>query len=385
MVMKTPRPFCIQVDQQTLDDLRDRLERTRWPDPAPGGGWDQGTEMGYLRRLVEYWRDQFDWRAQECRLNALPQFHAKVDGLDLHFIHLRGSGPNPLPLLLTHGWPSSFVEFEKIIPLLIDPASHGGNADDSFDVVVPSLPGYGFSERPTNRGMTKVRIAELFAKLMTETLGYSCFCAHGGDIGAGVTSQLGLNHAPLLHGIHVMSVLPPWLGEGSAPLTPEEIRFQALAAKWDREEDAYGHLQRTFPQTLAYGLHDSPAGLASWIVEKFRSWSDCGGDVATRFSEDELLTNITLYWVTETFASSLRLYYDGAHYSLPADAGTAINVPTGIALTTEPVDLAPRAWAERSYHNIQHWTEFPRGGHFLATEEPALLAEDLRTFFRRFR
>jgi pimeloyl-ACP methyl ester carboxylesterase len=378
-------PFHLEVPQTVLDDLRERLARARWPDAATEPRWEQGTDLDYLRELVDYWRTDFDWRAQERRLNTLPHFKTVIDGLDVHFIHIRGRGSNPLPLVLTHGWPSSFAEFQKIIPLLTDPAATGGDPKDAFDVVVPSLPGYGFSARPRSPGMTTARIAALWARLMTEHLGYSRFCAHGGDIGAGVTNQLGLNHRDVLHGIHVMAVTPPWLGAGSVPLSAEEQEYQALLDAWKWDEGAYSHLQRTRPQTLAYGMHDSPIGLAAWIVEKLRAWSDCYGDIEKRFSKDELLTNILLYWVTETFGSSVRLYYDGTRYAKAAGPETKISTPTAIALTTEAVDRAPRRWAERTYTNIQRWTEFPRGGHFMAAEEPQLLAADLRSYFRQFR
>ncbi len=383
--MTSPRPFRIAVPEAALQDLRDRLARTRWPDPAPAGGWEQGAELGYLRRLAEYWRTQFDWRACEERLNRLPQFIANVDGLDVHFVHVRGQGPKPLPLLLTHGWPSSFLEFEKIIPLLTNPAAHGGDAADAFDVIAPSLPGYGFSERPKTTGMTKRRIAGLWAKLMTGHLGYARFGAHGGDIGAGVTSHLGLWHPDRLLGIHVMAVIVPWLGPGSRPLSAAEQQFQARLADWEQDEGGYDHQQRTRPQTLAYGLNDSPAALAAWIIEKWRSWSDCGGEVERAFSRDELLANLCVYWLGETGGSSTRLYFDREHPPWFPDAQTRIEVPTAVALTVEPVEKAPREWAERTYRDIRQWTEFPRGGHFMASEQPQLLAEDLRTFFRSFR
>jgi len=378
-------PFRIEVPQATLDDLRDRLARTRWPDAAPTGAWSQGTDPDYLRTLTSYWETEFDWRSTERRLNAFPQFRVEVEGLPIHFLHVRGRGPKPLPLVLTHGWPSSFAEFQKIIPLLTDPAANGADANDAFDIIVPSLPGYGFSSPSTAAPMTTTRIAELWVKLMTEILGYAKFCAHGGDIGAGVTNRLGLNHAEVLHGIHVMAVVPPWLGSGSAPLTSEEQHYQTVLDAWEVDEGAYQHLQRTRPQTLAYALHDSPVGLAAWIVEKYRSWSDCGGDLETRFTKDDVLTHLTLYWATQTLASSVRLYYDGAHFSPPIGPNSKISTPTAIALTTEECDRAPRTWAERTYTNIQRWTEFPRGGHFMAHEEPVLLADDIRTFFRRFR
>lgn len=287
-----------------------------------------------------------------------------------------------MPLVLTHGWPSSFDEFSKLIPMLTDP---GHDSEISFDVVVPSLPGYGFSTPLPPPGPKSVGIAALWAKLMTERLGYKRFCAHGGDIGAGVTNRLGQNHAEVIHGIHVMALLPPWLGVGSAPLTANEQRYQGILDAWGDEEGAYEHLQRTRPQTLAYAMHDSPAGMAAWIVEKLHNWSDCGGDIESRFSKDDVLSGLTLYWATETFASSVRLYYDSAHNPHPISLEKKVAAPTAIALTTEVVNKAPREWAERTYTNIQHWTEFPRGGHFMAHEEPELLAADLRTFFSRFR
>ena len=378
-------PFHIAIPEPVLADLRDRLARTRWPDASPADGWAQGTNLAYLRGLTEYWRTGFDWRKHEQRLNALPQFQAEVAGHRLHFVHVRGRGPKPLPLILTHGWPSSFAEFEKIIPLLTDPAAHGGDAADAFDVVAPSLPGYGFSARPAEPGMTTTVIAALWSQLMTRHLGYARFCAHGGDIGAGVTNRLGLYHAEVLHGIHVMAALPPWLGPGAAPQSPAEWSYRAVLEAWEQDEEAYGHLQRTRPQTIAYGMHDSPAALAAWIVEKLRSWSDCGGDIGNRFTPDQLLTGLTIYWATETFGSSVRLYYDGARFSPPIGPDDRIRVPAAIALTTEAVNRVPRERAERSYTNIRQWTEFPRGGHFMAHEEPALLADDLRDFFRRFR
>jgi pimeloyl-ACP methyl ester carboxylesterase len=318
-------------------------------------------------------------------MNALPQYTTEIDGVRIHFVHIRGRGPNPLPLVLTHGWPSSFDEFSRIIPLLTDPGTHGGEGADSFDVVVPSLPGYGFSKSPPGRTLTTTEIAALWSKLMTERLGYPRFCAHGGDIGAGVTNRLGINHPEVLHGIHVMSVVPPWLGDGARPLTEDERRYQSTLDDWHRNEGAYEHLQCTRPQTLAYGMHDSPTGMAAWIVEKLHNWSDCSGDIRTRFSMDEILTGVSLYWVTESFASSVRLYYDGAHFSPAIGATTRIQAPAGIALTTEVVNQAPREWVERTYDKVQHWTEFSRGGHFMAHEEPELLAADLRLFFRKFR
>lgn len=378
------KPFQIHVSQSALDDLRTRLEQTRWPDAAEGADWDYGTNSEYLQQIIAYWSRDFDWRDQEKRLNEFPQFCANVEGLTIHFIHERGYGPKPMPLILTHGWPSSFFEMTKIIPLLSDPASYGGDAKDAFDVVVPSLPGYGFSERPVQRKMTLKVISDLWTQLMVDGLGYRQFGAHGGDIGAGVATNLGRWHSENMIGIHIMAVGSPFLGQGTAPLTQAEQTYVSKVKLWEKEEGAYEHQQSTRPQTLAYGLNDSPAGLAAWIIEKFRAWSDCGGCVERRFSKDELLTNLTIYWVTETINSSIRLYYDHRHDEKYTQLLRRIEVPTGVTLTAEPVNRAPREWAERTY-NVQRWTELPKGGHFAAFEEPELLAEEIRAFFRPLR
>jgi pimeloyl-ACP methyl ester carboxylesterase len=376
------RPFTVEVAEEALRDLRERLERTRWPDAVDDAGWDYGANLAYLRELVSYWRSQFDWRAQERILNQFTQYIATVDGFDIHFIHERAKGPRPLPLVLTHGWPGSFFEMHKLIPLLTDPARFGADPADAFDVIVPSLPGFGFSERPRYAGMARDRIVDLWAALMTETLGYARFAAHGGDIGASITTGLGRRYPDRVLGIHLTAVADPYLGRDAPELSAAEHAFVALQRRWEDDEGAYGHQQRTRPQTLAYGLNDSPAGLASWIVEKFRAWSDCDGDVERRFTKDELLTTIMIYWVTQTISSSIRLYYETRrHPQPPFSAGERITVPCGVALTTEAADRAPREWAERTY-NVRRWTELSRGGHFLALEEPELLAEELRVFFR---
>lgn len=380
----TLHPFTIHVAQRTLDDVHERLVRTRWPDEVQGATWEYGTNREYLKTLVAYWLHQFDWRTQEGRLNRLTQFRVDIDGFGIHFIHERGQGPRPLPILLTHGWPGSFVEMVKIIPLLTDPASHGGDPADAFDVIVPSLPGFGFSDHPTVRGVTSTTIAAWWAHLMTDILGYTRFGAAGGDIGAGVTQRLALAHPEQVVGIHLT-----YLGSTFAPPEPSalsdaEQRYVLALQQWSRHEGAYASLQSTKPQTLAYGLNDSPVGLAAWILEKFRTWSDCDGEVERRFSKDELLTNIMLYWVTETIASSIRIYYENAHAPLPLQPGQHIEVPAGMALFPKEISVPPREWAERSLR-VQHWTEMPRGGHFAALEEPALLVEDLRAFFRPLR
>lgn len=377
-------PFQIHIAQSVLYDLRTRLEQTRWPDAAEEAGWNYGTDREYLQQILSYWSREFDWRKQEKYLNGFSQFRADVGGLAIHFIRERGRGPRPMPLILTHGWPSSFFEMTKIIPLLTDPVSFGGDAADAFDVVVPSLPGCGFSQRPIRRKMTLKAISDIWAELMINALGYQRFGAHGGDIGAGVAASLGRSHSEYLTGIHILAVGSPFLGRGAAPLTPAELAYQSKVRSWEQEEGAYEHQQSTRPQTLAYGLNDSPAGLAAWILEKFRSWSDCGGDIERRFSKDELLTNLTIYWVTETINSSIRLYYDHRYYEKSASLFQRVGVPTGVTLTVESVNQAPREWAERTY-NVQRWTALPRGGHFAAFEEPELLAEEIRAFFRPLR
>jgi pimeloyl-ACP methyl ester carboxylesterase len=380
------QPFTIQVPQATLDDVHERLARTRWTDEIPGAGWDYGTNLGYLKELVDYWQRTFDWRKQEAKLNQFAQFRADIDGLGIHFIHERGKGPNPLPILLTHGWPDSFYRMHKIIPLLADPTRYGGDPADSFDVIVPSIPGFGFSDRPTALGMTSARTAEWFARLMTDVLGYQRFAAAGGDIGSRVTRLLALAHPDRLVGIHLTDVgYPgdPAFTSDLSDLSEADQRFFGALQQWWMQEGAYNMLQSTRPQTLAYGLNDSPVGLASWIVEKFRAWSDCDGDVERRFTKDELLTNIMIYWATETINSSIRTYYNDSRATPALTSGQRIEVPTGVALFPKEL-LPPRALAER-FLRVELWTEMPQGGHFAALEEPELLAEDLRVFFRPLR
>ncbi len=367
-------PLIVNTPDATLTDLRERLQRTRWPDDPDGEPWLHGTDGAYLRELVQYWIHHFDWRAQERELHRFAHFRAEVDSFGIHFIHERGRGPNPLPLVITHGWPSSFVEMRKIIPLL---TARG------FDVVVPSLPGCGYSERPSKL-MTRTGTAALWAKLMTDVLGYRRFVARGADIGSTITSFLGLDHAEHVAAIHLSDVPRPFLGPGTAPLTAAEQRFLAEESEWMRTEGAYDYIQATKPQTLGYGLNDSPAGLAAWLVEKFRSWSDCGGDVERRFTKDELLTNVTLYWVTETINSANRLYFDREHSLRELGPDDRIRVPCAFAMFPADIDHPPREYAERSC-NVVRWTEMPRGGHFAAFEEPELLADDLEEFFRDVR
>ncbi len=373
-------PFQIAIRSEALDDLRRRLTRTRWPNAVAGTGWACGVDLSYLRELCAYWQTHFDWRAQEHALNKFPQYRVNVQGYDIHFVHVRGKGPNPLPLVITHGWPSSFAEFAKLIPLLADPAAHGGAAEDSFDVIAPSLPGYGFSGRPASTDTTSERTADLWLALM-RTIGYERFVAHGGDIGARVTHHLGRIGNGRVLAIHLM--WPPYeIDTAQRPLSEAEREYVHVLEEWEREEGAYEHEHRTRPQTLACALNDSPSGLAAWIVEKWRAWSDCGGDIESRFSKDELLTQVSIYWLTETIGSSIQMYYDSAH--APKLPSPRIGIPSRLFLTREKVNLCPREWAARSYADLSYGLA-PRGGHFLAAEEPELLAADLREWFRRFR
>ena len=380
------QPYKIEIPDSVLDDLKSRLERTRWPDELPGTGWDYGSNLDYVKELVEYWRTKFDWHAQEKLINSFSHFKSKVDGLNIHFIHEKGKGPNPMPLVITHGWPGTFFEMYKVIPMLSDPASHGGDPADAFDVVAPSMPGYGFSDATDKRGLSVLSIGDLWAKLMSENLGYQKFAAQGGDWGARVTAKLGLSHGDKVIGIHTTSTSSPtpYQGPGTRELSEAENAMLAQRIQWLADEGGYSHIQATKPQTLSYGLNDSPAGLAAWIVEKYRTWSDCGGDVESRFTKDELLTTITIYWVTQSINSSTRLYYESFFQAWDLAKGEKIQVPVAIASFPRENSVPLREWAERSF-NIQQWTDMPSGGHFAALEEPDRLVEDIRKFFRGLR
>jgi microsomal epoxide hydrolase len=376
--------FHIHVSDEILNDLNYRLEHVRWPDHLEDSDWQRGTDIGYLKSLVSYWRDHYDWRTQEFEINRLSQFRSKVNGIDVHFVHEYGKGPNPLPIILTHGWPDSYIRYQKIIPLLTDPARYGGDPEDSFDVIVPSIPGVGFSSQLMHGGLNNDCVSELWSKLMTEELGYHKFVAAGGDIGSGVTRYLAWSHPELLYGIHLtdIGIIKDLVNsQDQAALSKEELQYKNNVQKWITHEGAYMSLQSTKPQTLAYGLSDSPVGLASWIIEKFRAWSDCGGDLQRAFNNDELLTNIMIYWVTNTISSSIGMYFENTH-SLPPMG--RIEVPTGIALFPADILLPPKEWAMQ-HLNITRWTLMSRGGHFAALEEPELLAEDIRAFCRPFR
>jgi len=380
-----PEAFALSVPETAIADLRERLGRTRFPDQAPGEPWAYGTNVEYLRGLVEYWRTTFDWRAQEARLNAFPQFKVPLHDIDVHFLHVSGKGPNPSPLLLMHGWPGSVFEFLDLIPRLTDPARFGGNPADAFTVVAPSLPGYGLSFRPGQKRFGIEEIADCLADLMTETLGYRRFAAQGGDWGGITASRMGYAHADKLIGIHVnLLAVRREPGMLTDP-TPEERKYLDELAHWLREETGYQWIQGTRPQTLSFGLTDSPAGLAAWIVEKFRAWSDCGGDVESAFTRDQLLANICLYWFTGAIGSSFFPYYFRMHRPWPIPDGGTIAVPTGYAEFPHEILRAPRSLAARTYTDVRRWTVMQRGGHFAAMEQPEALATEVQAFFRPLR
>jgi len=374
--------FHIHVEDALLEDLRDRLERTRFPDHIDGTGWEYGVPIDYLRELVEYWRDSYDWRTQEARLNSFSHFRTRIDDQSIHFLHARSAHADALPLLITHGWPGSIVEFLDVIPRLTDPEAFGGQASDAFHVVAPSLPGYGWSEPPRTPGWDEHRIARAFIVLMSR-LGYSRYGAQGGDWGAQVTTRIGAldpEHCAAIHLNMALGVRP----EGDASLTDEEQADLTAMRLFVKEESGYANEQGTKPQTLGVALNDSPAGLLAWIVEKMRAWSDCGGHPENCFTRDQMLTNVMLYWATQTSASSARLYWESRHSGLSAQSLPFVDVPTGVARYPKEPLRWPRSWVERQY-NVVHWAPMERGGHFAAMEQPDLFVEDLRTFFRGVR
>lgn len=379
-----PEPFSPRASPEALEDLRARLRATRWPDEPQDAGWSLGTDLSYLRDLAGYWADEFDWPAQEAELARYPRFRARLGDLSIHFVHARAAAPaGPvLPLVLCHGWPDSFWRYVKVIPLLTDPGAHGADPADAFDVVVPDMPGYGYSSRPAGPPLDSIAVAGLWAGLM-DVLGYPRFGAAGGDIGSHVSRYLGLDHPGRVVAVHRTDAgLPIYAGD-PADLTPEERAWIAGSATWAATEGAYSAMHRTKPQTAAIGLTDSPAGLAAWIVEKLRAWSDCDGEVERSFTRDEILTNVTIYWLTETIGSSMRMYRANAAIP-PAQLARRVEVPSGFSLFPREISRPPRAWLERTA-NVVHVTEHPRGGHFAPFEEPELYAQDLREFFRPYR
>ena len=380
------QPFRIDIPDAALDDLRDRLARTRWPDELPGAGWAYGVPLGYLRELAEYWRAGYDWRAQEARLNQFPQFITTIDGARVHFLHVRSPEPQALPVVITHGWPGSVAEFLDVIGPLTDPGAHGGDPADAFHLVIPSIPGYGFSGPTDGTGWTTARVAKAWTELMRR-LGYQRYGAQGGDWGAFVSPEVGRADPDHVVGVHVNAAtfgFIPFGDVGSEELATftdaEKARLQRL--KWFLSDgNAYFQIQATRPQTLAYGLTDSPVGQLAWNVEKFKEWTHPAEDPPERaVDRDQLLTNVMLYWLTGTANSSARLYYENLHAGSWGQQPST--TPTGVAVFAE--DYAIRRYSQRA-NNIVHWSEFDRGGHFAAMEAPDLLVGDIREFFRRLR
>ncbi|MET1007491.1 MAG: epoxide hydrolase [Propionibacteriaceae bacterium] len=379
-----PEPFSLHTAPAALADLRRRLRATRWPDSPADAGWSLGTDLDYLRELVTYWADEFDWPAQEAALGRLPHYRVVVHDLGIHFVHAPAVAPvgPAVPLILSHGWPDSFWRYSKVIPLLTDPGSYGGDPADAFDVVVPDLPGFGYSDRPVGPALDNIAVADVWAELM-EILGYPRFGAAGGDLGSAVSRYLALGHPDRVVAVHRTDAGLPVFSGDPAELTTEERDWLQGAAAWGAVEGGYAALHRTKPQTAAFGLNDSPVGLAAWILEKLRGWSDCGGDVERSFSKDEILTNITLYWFTQTIGSSMRMY--AANAAIPAwQHARRVEVPSGFSIFSGDVVRPPRAWLERTA-NVVRVTAPERGGHFAPFEEPELYAEELRAFFRPFR
>ena len=388
--MAATNPFRIAVPDDDLADLRRRLARTRWPEPECVDDWSQGIPLDYTRELAAYWADGYDWRAREALLNRFDQFTTDIDGLDIHFIHQSSPHDDAFPLIITHGWPGSIVEFHKVIEPLTDPTAHGGRAEDAFHVVCPSLPGYGFSGKPTRTGWGVGKVAEAWETLMTR-LGYDRYGAQGGDWGAAVTTAIGrtgvtnhrsrtggdINHCAGIH-LNMPVAFPP---AGMNKPTPEEQAALEAMEHYQKWDSGYSKQQSTRPQTLGYGLVDSPAGQLAWIVEKFWSWMDCDGHPENVLTKDELIDNVMMYWATGSAASSARMYWES--FTFFGEFGR-VELPTGIAAFPKEIFRSPRHWCEAIY-NVTHWTTMPRGGHFAAFEQPELFVDDVRKFFATVR
>lgn len=380
------RPFEINVGEPILEDLRRRLGASRWPVEDLREPWHYGPPVPYMKQVVDFWLHEYDWRAQESQLNAFPHFQTEIDGQRIHFIHQPGVGPDPLPIVLTHGWPGSFVEMLRILPLLTDPASHGSRPEDAFTVVVPSIPGHGFSDANLAGRMDYSVVADLWAKLM-KRLGYPLFGVQGGDWGSWISAATALQHPDRVLGVHLNYLstrFRPGVSPADAPVTEEEQDYLDRVARWAEAEGAYISIQATKPLTLAYGLSDSPVGLAAWLLEKFRAWSDCKDNPEEAIPLDQLLTNVMIYWVTNTAQSAARFYSGSREQPFHLPPGVKIEPPCGVALFPRELPMPPRSWAERAF-NVQRWTHLPRGGHFAALEQPELLAEEVRAFFRPLR
>lgn len=379
-------PFSIHVSDEVIADLRRRLEQMRWPDETDAEPWRYGPPVAYMQRIAEYWLDGYDWRRQEARLNGFSHYTTDIDGQTVHFLYEAGVGPDPMPLVLTHGWPGSFVEMLGLIPMLTNPAAHGGRAEDAFTVVIPSIPGHGFSSRPTRPGMNYAVVADLWARLM-EKLGHRRFGAQGGDWGSWISAALALQHPDRITGLHLNYLstrFRPGVSPSDPPLTAAEQDYLDRVARWAEAEGAYIAIQATKPLALGYGLSDSPIGLAAWLLEKFRAWSDCEAEPQEAIALDDLITNVMIYWITNTAHSAARFYSGSRERPFHLAPGQKIRPPCGVVTLPRELPMPPRSWAERAF-NIVHWTQLPRGGHFAALEQPALLADDIRAFFRPLR
>jgi pimeloyl-ACP methyl ester carboxylesterase len=380
-----PEPFVLDIPDRDIADLKARLALTRLPDAAPGEPWAFGSSVDYVRELVAYWKDRFDWRAQEAALNAFPQFKVPLSGIDVHYLHVPGVGPNPYPLLLMHGWPGSVYEFLDILPRLTDPARFGGDPRDAFTVIAPSLPGYGLSFKPGQTRFAIPEMADCLHGLMADVLGFKTFAVQGGDWGAGVASLIGQKYPSSVCGIHLNLLFAP-RDQSVVVDSPDYARYAKQLAHWTKEEIGYQQIQGTKPQTLAFALNDSPAGLAAWMVEKFRTWSDCDGVPENAISRDRMLANISLYWFTGAIGASFWPYYGRLHAPRwPISPAEPVTVPTGYAAFPKEIIVPPRELAARTYTDIRRWTVMQKGGHFAAMEQPAALAEEIFQFFRPLR
>jgi len=377
---KAPEPFRIEASDEALDDLRRRLRATRWPDRETVDDWSQGIPLAYVQDVCAYWADKYDWREREARLNRFPQFRTQIDGLGIHFLHLRSPHEEALPIVISHGWPGSIVEFHKVIDPLVNPTAHGGEARDAFHVVCPSLPGYGFSDKPTRRGWTVERIGRAWSQLM-QGLGYARYAAQGGDWGAMVTTAIGLQDTEHCVGIHLNMPLATPDPETMNSLTETEKATLASMEHYNRFDSGYSKQQSTRPQTLGYGLADSPAGQLAWILEKFWSWTDCDGHPENVLTRDELLDNVMLYWLPGTAASSARLYWE----SFTTPMLDPVEVPTGCSIFPKEIFRTSRRWAEKRFRKLVHFRELTRGGHFAAFEQPGTFVQEVRETFRGLR
>ncbi|MCR8844980.1 epoxide hydrolase [Paenibacillus sp. SC116] len=380
------RPFTVNIDRKEIDNLRTRLDLTRWPDEILNSKWEYGIPLDWMKEMASYWRNEFDWRKVEASINSYPNFKMKIDGLDIHYVHVRGSGLNPMPILIPHGWPSTFYEMLDLIPYLTHPERYGGNPEDSFDVVIPSVPGHGFSDIPALSGFEDRRTADILVKLM-RALGYNKFASHGYDLGASILGLLCLDHPEHVIGYHTTSPgnPSPFIAKDTA-LSEAERAYLDCCKQWYNEEGGYAHLLGTKPQTIAYSLHDSPVGLAAFILEKWYIWtSPPSTNLDQHFSKESLLANVSLYWFTQTINASNRFYFEGKHTKWP-DEHDISQVPIGVALTaTQAHERPPREYVERMFPNILSWEELNTGGHFVAAEQPQLLAEKIRAFFSKLR